>query len=144
MDSEETNLLLDRGPAYQKLSRQPHRILIVCLVGYLTATIFVVVLVLQVWQSLLLSSLSEKINAVNQVGPYNINYANQEFNTQSACLSPNTRHSWRSLSSEEKTDFIDAILCLSTKPSFLVANTSIYDDFTRIHAMTGKACKPGL
>jgi hypothetical protein len=144
MNPEETKLLLGKGSACQKLSKRPHRALLFCLLGYLIAMIFAVMLFLQVWQSQSLSSLNEKIYAISQFGSNNMNYSEQKVNTQSSCHSPDTRHSWRSLSREERTEFIEAILCLSAKPSFLVVNTTIYDDFTRLHALTGKACKFGL
>jgi hypothetical protein len=51
----------------------------------------------------------------------------------SVCESPPVRREWRSLSTQEKDDYIDSVLCLSTKPSRMGMNQSLYDDFSWTH-----------
>jgi hypothetical protein len=52
---------------------------------------------------------------------------------QITCHSPATRREWRSLSDNEKGQYIRAVVCLSTKPSRLGTNNSLYDDFALVH-----------
>lgn len=50
-----------------------------------------------------------------------------------ACASPPVRREWRSLSTIEKDRYIDAVLCLTTRPSRLGMSHSLYDDFAYVH-----------
>jgi len=49
------------------------------------------------------------------------------------CTTPVKRVEWRTLSTENQKQYIDAVLCLKTKPSSLGLNTTRYDDFPYIH-----------
>ena len=134
-NSRETDLFIEKDSSYGKLHWRSRRDRVLRLIGYLTATILAIVLALEVGQLLLLSSLKERTDSAKPV------HENAKVVAQSGCVSPETRRPWRSLSRAERVEFIDAILCLSTKPSFLIPNTTIYDDFTRIHALNGRICR---
>ena len=58
-------------------------------------------------------------------------------NHQSACQEPRLRREWRSLTMDEKHDFMQAVLCLSNKPSTWGPNGTIYDDFALLHGEIG-------
>ncbi|KAK6077579.1 metallopeptidase [Seiridium cupressi] len=45
------------------------------------------------------------------------------------CESIATRREWRTLSRQEKSDFIDAVTCLASAPSKQIPDDSLYDDF---------------
>jgi len=52
------------------------------------------------------------------------------------CTSPKLRKDWAKATSAEKRSYIDAVLCLATKPTKLRISThkTLYDDFGYIHA----------
>jgi hypothetical protein len=50
-----------------------------------------------------------------------------------ACNNPTKRIEWRNLGSEVQKQYVDAVLCLKTKPSGLGLNTTRYDDFPYVH-----------
>ncbi|KAK0619557.1 hypothetical protein B0T14DRAFT_391676, partial [Immersiella caudata] len=52
------------------------------------------------------------------------------------CTSPKVRKSWAKATSTEKRSYIEAVLCLTTKPSRLgvSTHTTLYDDFGYVHA----------
>lgn len=52
------------------------------------------------------------------------------------CTTPKVRKSWAKATSAEKRSYINAVLCLATKPSRLQVSThsTLYDDFGYIHA----------
>jgi hypothetical protein len=52
---------------------------------------------------------------------------------QNACIEPNKRVEWRNLKPEDQRSYIDAVLCLKTRPSEIGLNTSRYDDFPYVH-----------
>ncbi|WQF83004.1 Putative tyrosinase copper-binding domain, di-copper centre-containing domain superfamily [Colletotrichum destructivum] len=64
-----------------------------------------------------------------------ISKLNQAQNSR--CQAPSIRREWRSLSSDEKTDYISAVRCLLSKPSKVPAGTSLYHDFPRLHSVVG-------
>lgn len=68
-----------------------------------------------------------------------ISKLNQAQNSR--CQAPSIRREWRSLSSDEKTDYISAVRCLLSKPSKVTAGTSLYHDFPRLHSVVGGDCK---
>lgn len=43
------------------------------------------------------------------------------------------RREWRELSITERRAYVEAVTCLTTKPSRLHLNTSLFDDFTYVH-----------
>ena len=60
--------------------------------------------------------------------------------TTSSCTIPITRREWRSLSRGEKSEYIQAVQCLTKTPSLLGMNHSLHDDFPRIHSHIGEYC----
>jgi tyrosinase len=58
------------------------------------------------------------------------------------CTSPSKRVEWRTLGAEVQKQYIDAVLCLKTKPSGIGLDTSRYDDFPYVHTKldTSSAC----
>ncbi|KAJ4254533.1 hypothetical protein NW762_010132 [Fusarium torreyae] len=52
---------------------------------------------------------------------------------KSTCTNPVKRVEWRELKAADKQSYIDAVLCLKTKPSRLGLKTSLYDDFPYVH-----------
>ncbi|KAK0638575.1 monooxygenase [Cercophora newfieldiana] len=53
-----------------------------------------------------------------------------------ACTSPKVRKNWAVATDAEKKSYINAVLCLATKPSRLniSTHTTLYDDFGYVHA----------
>ena len=49
------------------------------------------------------------------------------------CGEPSTRVEWRDMSDQARQSYIDAVLCLKTKPSKIGLPTSHYDDFPWVH-----------
>ena len=63
------------------------------------------------------------------------------------CTQPTIRKEWRTLSKTQKSAYISAVQCLSTKPSKLRENGTLYDDFPWVHQSTapsGKSVKTSL
>ncbi|KAF5609119.1 Tyrosinase [Fusarium pseudoanthophilum] len=56
----------------------------------------------------------------------------------SKCESPTKRVEWRELDDAARKQYTDAVLCLTTKPSRLGLNTTLYDDFPHVHAHLDK------
>jgi len=56
--------------------------------------------------------------------------------TPKTCTSPKKRKNWADATDTEKQAYIDAVLCLATKPSRLDVPThsSLYDDFGYVYA----------
>ncbi|TGO44322.1 hypothetical protein BOTNAR_0861g00040 [Botryotinia narcissicola] len=52
------------------------------------------------------------------------------------CVSPPIRREWRTLSTSARERHIDAVQCLTTRPSRVRNNGSLYDDFPYIHQKT--------
>jgi hypothetical protein len=59
----------------------------------------------------------------------------------SECKNPTTRKEWRSLSGDEKSEYIAAVRCLLTKPSKMRMEGVLYDDFPYVHSRIGGYCK---
>jgi hypothetical protein len=61
----------------------------------------------------------------------------------SQCLDPVTRKEWRSLSTDEKQDYISAVQCLTTKQSKLSKGEgdTLYNDFPYVHTTIGGYCE---
>lgn len=59
----------------------------------------------------------------------------------SVCGIVQVRREWRSLSDTEKHNFIDAVRCLTNRPSKQLPQYSLYDDFSYVHHDTGPACE---
>lgn len=56
------------------------------------------------------------------------------YSSSSSCTNPSKRPEWRALSQAQKTTYIKAVQCLTTKPSRLGLKTSLYEDFAYVHA----------
>ncbi|CZR41691.1 uncharacterized protein FPRO_11281 [Fusarium proliferatum ET1] len=56
----------------------------------------------------------------------------------SKCENPIKRVEWHELDDAARQQYTDAVLCLSTKPSRLGLNTTLYDDFPYVHAHLDK------
>lgn len=54
-------------------------------------------------------------------------------NDTQRCVVPITRIEWRDLAPDVRQSYIDAVLCLKTKPSRIGLSTSLYDDFPYVH-----------
>lgn len=57
------------------------------------------------------------------------------------CQNPSIRREWRTLSTSEKLDYLDAVVCLTKTPSVLGLNQTLFDDFPFIHTTIGKEGK---
>ena len=57
------------------------------------------------------------------------------------CTTPPIRREWREISKMEQLAYLDAVSCLREKPSPIVHNGSLYDDFPYIHSRVGNYCK---
>ncbi|KAK8118267.1 uncharacterized protein PG998_006548 [Apiospora kogelbergensis] len=55
-----------------------------------------------------------------------------------ACANPAKRVEWRTMTPEVQKQYVDAVLCLKTKPSGMGLNTSRYDDFPYVHTKLDK------
>ncbi|KAG4254495.1 hypothetical protein FPRO04_09676 [Fusarium proliferatum] len=49
------------------------------------------------------------------------------------CSNPVKRIEWRELDATDQQGYIDAVLCLKTKPSRMGLSSSLYDDFPHLH-----------
>ncbi|KAK7991413.1 Tyrosinase [Apiospora saccharicola] len=54
------------------------------------------------------------------------------------CANPPKRVEWRTLGAEGQKQYVDAVLCLKTKPSGMGLNTTRYDDFPHVHTKLDK------
>lgn len=57
------------------------------------------------------------------------------------CKHLHVRRGWRSLSTPEKNDYIQAVRCLLSKPSITRPNGVLYNDYPYLHARVGGYCK---
>lgn len=57
------------------------------------------------------------------------------------CVNPQKRPAWHELSVSEKMEYIRAVNCLPTKPSYIHPNSTVYDDFTWLHIVDGDQSK---
>ncbi|KAK6814605.1 Tyrosinase ustQ [Aspergillus parasiticus] len=56
------------------------------------------------------------------------------------CKNPAVRREWRSLTTSEKQNFTQAVICLASIPSTWQPNGTIYDDFAILHGGIGSWC----
>jgi tyrosinase len=63
-----------------------------------------------------------------------------KVSTQVTCTNPVIRREWRSLTNRERADYVRAVNCLSTIPSRMGLNGTLYDDFTEVHRNVGMYC----
>ncbi|KAK7931176.1 hypothetical protein PG985_001888 [Apiospora marii] len=57
----------------------------------------------------------------------------QAAGDDSGCADPAKRVEWRTLGADVQKQYVDAVLCLKTKPSGMGLNTTRYDDFPYVH-----------
>ncbi|KAJ8064632.1 hypothetical protein OCU04_006958 [Sclerotinia nivalis] len=60
-----------------------------------------------------------------------------QHSKSSICITPVVRREWRTLSRNEKHEYLEAVKCLRSKPSILGTNHSLYDDFGYSHIQIG-------
>jgi hypothetical protein len=70
--------------------------------------------------------------------------ASSSKTSKTLCIDPTIRREWRSLSQDEKRDYISAVKCLMTTDSFLRKNGSLYDDFAWVHNRMSHDSKSSL
>lgn len=51
-----------------------------------------------------------------------------------ACTTPKLRREWSKATQAERTSYINAVKCLTTKPSKIGLDHRLYDDFVFVHA----------
>lgn len=68
--------------------------------------------------------------AVGAVAPAVALPANQP---RAACTNPEKRIEWRELDPKHQKGYLDAVNCLTTKPSRIGLNSTLYDDFPHVH-----------
>lgn len=56
------------------------------------------------------------------------------------CDTPLIRREWRSLDTEERHNYIQAVQCLQDLPSELAGRGSLYDDLVYVHMQIGSKC----
>jgi tyrosinase len=54
------------------------------------------------------------------------------------CQNPSIRREWRTLSTDEKRAYLDAVVCLTSTPSIVGRNQTLFDGFPWIHTSIGK------
>ena len=59
------------------------------------------------------------------------------FTPPALCENPHVRLEWRTLSTSQKLDYINAVKCLQSKSSDLDIGGSLYDDFPYTHRAVG-------
>ncbi|KAK0118659.1 hypothetical protein ONS95_007540 [Cadophora gregata] len=52
---------------------------------------------------------------------------------RSNCTNPTVRKEWRTLSRDEQISYVNAVNCLTTKPSRIGLSSPLYDDFPYVH-----------
>jgi len=57
--------------------------------------------------------------------------------TPAPCYETSSRYEWRSLSTQEKESYLNAVRCLAEKPSRLGLNGTLWDDFPYTHTHIG-------
>ncbi|CEF88219.1 hypothetical protein SNK03_012974 [Fusarium graminearum] len=55
-----------------------------------------------------------------------------------SCENPTKRVEWRQLDQTVRQQYVDAVLCLTTKPSRIGLNSTLYDDFPYVHSQLDK------
>jgi hypothetical protein len=60
---------------------------------------------------------------------------------KSSCGNPSRRMEWRSLSIEERLEYINAVRCLAATPSKQLPQDTLYDDIAYVHIDTGVDCE---
>lgn len=61
--------------------------------------------------------------------------------SEQECADPPARIEWRELDPVDQKGYIDAVLCLKTKPSRIGLDTPLYDDFAYVHFTLAQVSK---
>lgn len=61
--------------------------------------------------------------------------------SEQECADPPARIEWRELDPANQKGYIDAVLCLKTKPSRIGLDTPLYDDFPHVHFTLAQVSK---
>ncbi|PQE17834.1 di-copper centre protein [Rutstroemia sp. NJR-2017a WRK4] len=96
----------------------------ISLAGLLVVIVLLVLSIISVWALLI-----QNIIHWRAASPSSVTFS-------STCSSPPIRREWRTLSSNAKKEYIDAVQCLTTRPSKVRNNGSLYDDFPFVHQQT--------
>lgn len=64
----------------------------------------------------------------------------RQVSNGSKCIDPPQRIEWRKLESAQQKSYIDAVLCLKTKPS-RIGLKSLFDDFPHVHFQLASSSK---
>ena len=116
---------------YEKPSRRRRLLPILMFVAKIIALALVALLVYTTWE--LHSILKTQTNSQSPNSRATANLAEER------CIRPTVRPSWNKMDRQEKQSYIDAVLCMTQKPSYLHANSSVYDDFSHIHIVHGSS-----
>lgn len=65
----------------------------------------------------------------------------EDHTASGSCTEPARRREWRSLSLQERTEYLTAVQCLTKHKSTLNPGTMMHDDFGWIHSHIGQYCK---
>jgi hypothetical protein len=60
------------------------------------------------------------------------------------CTNPSLRREWRTLSSVEKKEYLDAVQCFIDTPSMMGMNGTLYDDFSWTHQLVAHSSEISL
>jgi hypothetical protein len=67
----------------------------------------------------------------------------RQVSNGSKCIDPPQRIEWRKLEPAQQKSYIDAVLCLKTKPS-RIGLKSLFDDFPHVHFRLAGSSKPAI
>jgi len=100
-------------------------------------SLFKTIALLQITSSFLPSTaLAAPSSSLSPISNPSLNPQHEAIETrQQQCTSPKLRKEWSKATRAEQQSYIDAALCLATKPSRLGLNTTLYDDFGWIHGI---------
>lgn len=92
----------------------------------------------KIWQvSLILLVITGGFIGGYALSAFRISTSSSHTTLHPRCQNPTVRQEWRSLSTQEKDAYLDAVSCLKTKPSRLGLNHTLYDDFPWVHIHKG-------
>lgn len=77
-------------------------------------------------QHLLLVISSVSLALTNPIGTHGVA-------ERGRCDAPVQRIEWRDMTVSDQKGYIEAVLCLKSKPSRIGLNTTLYDDFAYVH-----------
>ena len=74
---------------------------------------------------------------------FSINGENDNASIEHAplCREPAVRQEWRSLRDSQKENYLQAVQCLRMKPSRILSNQTLFEDFPWVHSRIGGYCQ---